>query len=216
MKKGSTLSLVIFLLCTASAFAQDFRLNTYASYVFDDHVSSYYSSSNYFNATVQGGLVWGGGIEAVLQQNQGFELLYLRQDTKVATSYYDRGDQSTPFDLSSNFIMFAASQYFKKPGGNIEGYFGGMLGADIISVQNTDNGYDGSSTKFAWGLKGGANIWFSHAIGLKLQAQLLSATQSVGGGVYFGTGGTGVAVGTASSMLQFGLGGGLVFKLNAK
>jgi hypothetical protein len=46
-----------------------------------------------------------------------------------------------------------------------------------------------------------------------LQAQLLSAVQSVGGGFFFGTGGSGAAVTANSSMYQFELGGGLVFKM---
>ncbi len=55
--------------------------------------------------------------------------------------------------------------------------------------------------------------WVKEKVGIKLQAQLLSAVQSVGGGFYFGTGGSGGAVMAQSSMYQFELGGGLVFKM---
>jgi hypothetical protein len=40
----------------------------------------------------------------------------------------------------------------------------------------------------------------------------MSAVQSAGGGLYFGTGGGGAGVSTYSSMYQFGLGGGLAFQ----
>ena len=55
------------------------------------------------------------------------------------------------------------------------------------------------------------NFWASEKIGIKLQAQLLSVAQATGGGLYFG-GGAGVAVSSYSTIYQFGLGGGLVFR----
>jgi len=67
--------------------------------------------------------------------------------------------------------------------------------------------------KFAWGLRLGGIIWTPGRVGIKLQAQLLSAVQSAGGSVYFGTGGAGAGVSMYSSMYQFGVGGGLVFAL---
>ena len=38
-------------------------------------------------------------------------------------------------------------------------------------------------------------------------------SQGFGGGAYFGTGGAGFALSSYSSIYQFGLGGGLTFKL---
>jgi hypothetical protein len=66
-------------------------------------------------------------------------------------------------------------------------------------------------SKFAWGLKAGAIVWATPKFGVKLQAQLLSVAQSVGGGVFFGTGGASAGVSTYSSIYQFSLGGGLVY-----
>ncbi|MEO5570427.1 MAG: hypothetical protein ABIT08_17650 [Bacteroidia bacterium] len=59
----------------------------------------------------------------------------------------------------------------------------------------------------------GGNIWVSEKFSIKLQGQLLSAVQDVGGGFYLGTGGAGAAINTYSSKLQFVLGGGIAFKL---
>jgi hypothetical protein len=94
-----------------------------------------------------------------------------------------------------------------------------QMGAAFIKATRTDNAIVGESsdseTKFAWGLRGGANIYpagDAGKVGIKLQAALLSAVQGAGGGLYFGTGGAGAGVTTYSSMLQFTLGGGLVFK----
>ncbi|HYJ38153.1 MAG TPA: hypothetical protein VEV87_06030 [Chitinophagaceae bacterium] len=201
---------VFLLLGFYSSQAQSWRLNGYAMYVFDDRIDSYYSSSNYFNATVQGGLQWGGGFEYMVQNVYGIELLYMRQDTKAPATYYDQIEKSAEIDVSINYIMLGFNRYQRFSNPKIEGYGGMMLGVGIFDVTNPNNGKTNNSTKFAWGIRAGLNIFASERFGIKLQTSLMSAVQSVGGGLYFGTGGGGAGVSTFSSMLQFGLGGGIV------
>jgi hypothetical protein len=216
MKIKLTLILFFLLVCGATTFAQQVRLNAYGLYAFDDHIDSYYDANNYYNGKINGSFEWGGSFEYMMPTHTGIELLYLRQDTKAPVSYYSRGAQFANFNLDNNFIMLGGNQYFRKPGGIVEGFGGVSVGADVINIKNPNTDYSGSSTKFAFGLKAGANFWISPMVAIKLQAQLLSAVQSIGGGAYFGTGGGGIGVTTESSMLQFGLGGGLVFNLNSK
>lgn len=209
-KKLSLIAIVAMLATTASA--QDIRLNGYAVGVFNDNVDSYYDNTNYYNGTINGGFLWGTGLEFMVRKDYGVELLYMRQDTKAPITYYDNGVKNTDFDLGINYIMVAGTRYFRGAG-KVEGFGGAMLGIDATSIKNPDNGKNSSKTFFAWGIRGGANIWASEKVGIKLQAQLISAVQSVGGGFYFGTGGAGAGVASYSSIYQFGLGGGLVFKL---
>ena len=61
-----------------------------------------------------------------------------------------------------------------------------LVGFVASKLTNPDNGNTKNVTKFSWGLKAGAILWASETVGLKLQAQLLSAVQAVGGGFYFG------------------------------
>jgi len=206
--------LLLFFFITASS--QHTRLNGYAVYVFDDQFDSYYSTSDYYNGKFKGGLQWGVGLEYMPTPMNGIELVYLNQQTTASTNYWAPGqltEKHTNFDVGFNWAMLAFNRYMKKPGSKVEGYGGGMLGAAFINVDNPDNGNSNSATKFAWGLRLGANIWASERMAIKLQGQLLSAVQGAGGGLYFGTGGGGVGVSTYSSMLQFGLGGGLSFAL---
>ena len=217
MKNKLLLTLVIMIV-TTSAFTQNIRLNAYAIGVFDDRVDSYYDPTAYYEGTVNGGLQWGGSLEFMARENYGIELLYLRQDTKAPLTYYDNtginpGVKYTEFDLANNYVMLGGNGYLRRPGSKAEGFFGLMLGANFMGLDNPDNGNSGSKTFFAWGIKGGANLWMSPKVGIKLQAQLLSSVQSVGGGFYFGTGGAGVGAVSYSSLYQFGLGGGLVFNL---
>ena len=209
--------LSILLLCFfITASSQTTRLNGYAMYVFDDKFDSYYSPGDYYEGKFKGGLQWGVGIEYMPTPMNGIELLYLNQQTTAPTTYaYPglSGIKTTNFDVGLNWAMLAFNRHMRKPGSKVEGFGGGMLGAAFINVENPETGNDNSATKFAWGLRLGANIWASEKVAIKLQGQLMSAVQGAGGGLYFGTGGASAGMSTYSSMLQFGLGGGITFAL---
>jgi len=207
---------ILFVCFFINASAQTTRLNGYAMYVFDDKFDSYYDNSNYYQGKFKGGLQWGAGLEYLPHPSSGVELIYLNQKTTALTTYAYTGlsgVKTTNFDVGFNWLMLAGNRYMRKPGSKVEGFGGFMLGAAFINVDNPDNGNSNSATKFAWGFRLGANIWASERVAIKLKADVLSAVQGAGGGLYFGTGGGGVGVSTYSSMYQFGLGGGIAFAL---
>ncbi|WP_057935756.1 outer membrane beta-barrel protein [Algoriphagus resistens] len=216
MKKA--LITLFFLAFVASAsMAQELRINTYAGYVFKDKVDSYYSSSSYFEGQIQDGLRWGAGIEYHIPNRGAVEIQYLRQDTNAPTVYQDGGIfggqiQNTDFDMAINWLMLNGTRYF--PVNEIvEPFAGAGFGMGIFNVTNPDTGSERSGTKFAWNIRGGSNFWVADNVAIRVQASLFSATQAVGGGLYFGTGGAGGGLSSYSSMYQFGLEGGLVFRL---
>ncbi len=219
MKK---LILIILVACfmPSLSMSQKLRLNLYGAYVFDDQFDSYYDAYNYYDGTIEGGLQWGVGLGYMVNPYYQVELLYQRQDATAPTQYagsnFGSGIEFTNFDLGINYVMVAGLRSVSKPDSPVEGYAGLMLGCAFADITNPETDYSGSTTKFAWGLKGGCNIWLSEVIGIKLQAQLLSAAQSMGGSFYFGTGGSGAGVSTYSSIFQFSLGGGLAFKFGSK
>jgi len=88
-----------------------------------------------------------------------------------------------------------------------------MAGMAIVDARSPETGYSASATKFAWGARLGCNIWATNRVGLKLQTQFMSIVQAAGGSLYFGSGGVGTGLSTYSTIYQFGLGGGLTFKL---
>ena len=203
------------MLISVAAMSQNLRLNVHTQYVFDDGIDSYYDNNNYYNGTINGGFQWGLGLEYFPHPAKGIELSYLRQDTKAPMTYLNGGGtvKNDVLDLGISWLMIGGNNYFRKPGSKAEGYAGFSLGAAFLNAENTRTQASNSATKFAWGIKIGGNIWASERIALKLQAQLYSAVQGAGGGLYFGTGGAGAGVSTYSSMYQFGLGGGLAFAL---
>lgn len=190
----------------AKAQHSDIRFNGYAIGAFSDNVDSYYSTTDYFNGQVNGGFQWGGGIEIKPNKMMGIEFLYNRLDTKASLTYYNNGVKNGTFNTAINNYMLGINRYFVS--NEKTEAFGGLL----LGVTSGKVGPQ-STTKFGYGFRLGANFWVSPKVGLKLQAQLMSASQAVGGGFYFGTGGGGLGVSSYSSFYQFGLGAGLAFKL---
>ena len=216
--KKKLLALIVSCLTFFFLSAQEFRVNLFGQYVFDDHVESYYSTTSYYEGTIKGGFKWGGGLEYLVNPAYGINLIYLTQSTTAPLNYYDNnppaGLKNREFDLTTHWIMLGGARYMKKD--NIEPYGGLEIGMVISNLDNPISGESASNTNFAWGIKLGTNIFFSEKVGIKLQADLRSATQAAGGGLYFGTGGAGVGVSSYSTIYQFGLGGGLVFRFPKK
>jgi hypothetical protein len=222
MKKLFT---IILFLAGAYAFGQrpqsssaantgpSIRLNGYTIYALaDHHVESGYYSNTYWEGSVSDGFEYGGGIEILPIPTTGIEISYMRLDSKVDLYLYDPigGNDTRLVDLAHNYIFIGGNQYLKiNP--KVEPYFGMQLGMAVYTAEYQQN--SGTETKFAWGIKAGLNIWLSEKVGVKMQTQLLSAVQAIGGGIYFGTGGAGAAVSGFSTYYQFNVGGGLVFKL---
>ncbi|MEI8074954.1 MAG: porin family protein [Bacteroidota bacterium] len=207
MKNLFILSLAIFgFVLAANAQHAEIRLNGYTMGTFKDKVDSYYSSTDYFNGTINGGFQWGAGIEIKPNKLSGIEFLYNRLDTKAPMTYYNGGIKSGTYDAGINNFMLAVNRYFVSTS-KVEGYGSVLAGVTSFKIGTA------TATKFGYGFRLGANVWATPKVGLKFQAQLMSASQAVGGGFYFGTGGAGAGVSSYSSFYQFGLGGGLVFKL---
>jgi hypothetical protein len=227
----SKISMVLFLVASSAVFSQQTRttyvkkvntnatnstrVNLYGSYAFEDSFDSYYDYGNYYQGQLQDGFLYGAGIEFEVKPSFYIEAQYLRQDTNAPTQYYNGGlyNKFSDFDVAMNYIMLGGNKSFRKAGSSIEGFGGAMAGLAVINIDDPKGGFSDDVTKFAWGLKGGMIAWVSDNVGLKFQAQLLSVTQSVGGGMFIGTGGLGAGVSSYSSIYQFSLGGGLVFEL---
>jgi hypothetical protein len=217
MKKISLL-LILLALLSVEIKAQKLRANVYAMYAFDDKFESYYSDYVYYYGKIKGGLRAGVGLEFMLRPNKGIELMYLWQKTTAPTTYRPEGrfaDQFADLDLNINYIMLGGNSYVRNATGKLEGFGGLSLGCGIVNADNPETNESASATKFAWGFRLGGNIWLNDRIGIKLQGDLLSLVQGAGGGLYFGTGGAGAGISGYSTMYQFGLGGGITFKIGA-
>lgn len=214
MKKVILISVLAIATVYASAQSK-VRLNLLSSYVFDDGFDAYNDVNTYFEGTVKGGLQWGGSIEFTPSDYYSVELTYLNKNSTVPSSF--KGGLGVPerhedFDVTLNYILLGGNGLRKSSSGKVEG-FGGLMGGVLITdVKVPSEGTSGSHTNFAWGGKLGANIWVSPKIGIKLQSQLLVSSRATGGDVFYGYWGP-VYLNTYTTLLQFGLGGGLTIKI---
>jgi hypothetical protein len=217
MKKIIFMSVLSVATVFASAQSK-VRLNAYGSYVFDDGFEVYNDINSYYNGKIKAGVQWGGGIEYVTSENSSVELLYLTKSSDVPTNFkFTAADPARQehFDLTQHYIMLAGNGLKTTGSGKVEG-FGSLMGGVLISdVKSKSQDKSGSNTDFAWGARLGANIWVSHKVGIKLQAQILSSAKATGGDTYWGYWGP-VYLNTYTAIWQFGLGGGLTFKLGGK
>lgn len=208
------LLLISFFAISHSSNAQNVRLNLYSGYNFDDGIDAKGNNNNYFRGTIKAGYQWGGGLEFIVKPTYGVELVYFREDTDFDVDYSTGNNgvnSKKTFPIATNFVMLGGNKYLPLQSKSVSLYGGLMLGMAIFNNKEPLPGSDASATKFAWGARAGIFINASKSVGLKLHAQLLSAVQSINGGLYLGTGGVGAGLNTESSMYQFGLGGALVF-----
>lgn len=214
MKKIILIPVLFFLVGHASA-QNKLRLNLYGSYVFDDSFEEANDINTYFRGKVKGGLQWGGGLEYLTSDYSSVELLYLNKTSTAPVDF--KAGLSNPadhedFDVSLNYILLAGNGLKELKPGKVEGFGSLMLGALISNVDAPSNGGSGSHTSFAWGGRLGTNIWMSSRVGIKLQAQVLAASKATGGELYFSYYGP-IVLETYTTLWQFGLGGGLTFRL---
>ena len=210
--KKIILSVLLIAGIASISTAQNVRLNAYGSYAFNDGIDYYLNPTTYFKGTVEGGFQWGFGLEYMVRPDKGIEFKYIHQDSHAPLTYYYNGVKNTTLDLGINYYMFGGSNYFDVSNEKIKPFFGAGLG--WASINNNTTGATGTTNKtaFAWEIKGGTNIWVSPKVGIKLQADLLSAVAATGGAYFWSYYGP-IYTTTYSSLYQFSLGGGLVFKL---
>ena len=206
-------SLITGFLVTTSA--QGIRLNVYGAYAFDDNITYHNTSTEYYEGKVEGGFQWGLEGEYVLRNHLGVGFKYLHQDTKAPFTYFNNGVKNKTFDLGINYFLIEGTYYFQLEQKMIEPYLGLGIGWANLNAKN-DSVSSGGSTRsaFAWDFRGGTNIWLgkNHRVGVKLQAEFLSASAATGG-AYFWTYYGPIYANTYSTLYQFTLGSGLVFKL---
>jgi hypothetical protein len=193
-------------------FSQEVRLNLYSGYVFNDAVDSRFDAFNYYAGTVKGAFQWGAGMEFMVAPKTGVEASFQRMNTTLPLTYYKTGAQSSTFDLNMNHLMLGVNRYFRGEGSMAEFYTGAQAGLMIGNWKNPATFNNGTMEKFSWGAKAGLNIWPMSNLGIKLQGQMQSSYQAIGSKLYSGTGGSGAGLATASSLYQFGMVGGIIFR----
>lgn len=214
MRKISMLAAISLLLSLGLAAQPKAYLNGYAGYTFAESFTVQ-TFQGRFNENAH----YGGSAELVLQglstphSERTIEIAYLGMQTVLDGWSWPLGQPNpsrATYNVTLNYITAGFNNYFGHDH-KIMGFGGLNMGAGWMSNQTEPS--RPSNTRFSIGLKGGGRFMFSEKVGLKLYAQLNTIVEGVGGGFYFGTGGSGAAITTFASVVQFGLGGGLTVGL---
>lgn len=192
------------VMSAAQAQQASVTLLTFEGFTFADKFETYYGYGK-----IQDAFQWGAGLEFGIQPDAAMELIYLRSDVDV---YYDSYyNQRVEGQVGLNYIMLGATGY--RPFNDVVSGFGTAdMGVSFTSnaeeALNSDN-----VTKFAIGGRMGVRIAPSDKLSIRLHAQILSPVQWIGGGVYFGSGGSGAGVSTGSTIWQFQFGGSVNYRI---
>lgn len=197
MKKVIFLSLV-FTVITFCVNAQSVGLFGGGGYTFGDDFDTEYG---YGRVNESGH--WNAGFIFNINQAYGIKLFYQMQPTTGKLTDYVYGTGTG--DVNVQYIMLGG-QRFLPFSETAKGYGGLQLGMAIFSFPEISE----SEEKFAWGLELGLELNPNPGIGIRLGGQMQVPVQAFGGGIYFGTGGSGAGVSTFSTLWQFGFTGGLV------
>ena len=139
------------------------------------------------------------------------QLMYNRQDTKMDLKEWPSGVRSTLFDLIVEYYQIGVVRPLQM--GKVQPY--GVVGLGAASFNPVGSTW-GTEWLFAAHFGGGAKIFLSESIGLRLQGRLLLPMTFGGGGLWCGTGGCSIGVGSYSSFIQFDFNAGIVISLGGK
>ena len=139
------------------------------------------------------------------------QLMYNRQDTQMDLKEWPSGVRSTLFDVIVEYYQIGVVRPLKM--GKVQPY--GVVGLGAASFNPVGSTW-GTEWLFAAHLGGGAKVFLSESIGLRFQGRMLLPMTFGGGGLWCGTGGCSVGVGSYSSFLQFDFNAGVVISLGGK
>jgi hypothetical protein len=193
-------------------FAQERKIEI-SPFVGYQWVAKTYTSGGYLST--KDGVNFGGAIDFTVKRDLQLELLYIYLDTQTRFVSQSIGYTSSEyFDLGVHFMQVGYVKGFKK--GNIEPFGAFTLGAVMFSpgeivLENGERLSPSDTWRFAVTLGGGAKIFFSEKLGIRLQARLLLPIYFAGVGMYAGTGGAGLAVTGGIPVLMGDFTAGIIF-----
>jgi hypothetical protein len=139
------------------------------------------------------------------------QLMYNRQDTHLDLKEWPSGARETLFDMTIEYLQLGIVRPLQM--GKVQPF--GVVGIGAASFSPDDTQY-GTEWLFAAHLGGGAKIFLSESIGVRLQGRILLPMSFGGGGLWCGTGGCSVGLGSYTTFVQFDFNAGIVISLGGK
>jgi len=207
-------SVILLMLFFASSVSAQIEITPFYSYLFAGKITAYQGDLNIRNAGMYGVML----DIPVGRQGTQVELYYSRSDTRVDFIEYPSRITYKLTDLSVNYFQIGGLYEAQKMN-NIVLFTVGTLGATLFSPSGES--YNETPTNYNyqdWWLfsltgGGGAKIFISKSIALRLEGRVLIPITWAGGGFMVGTGGSGFYLGGGSAILQASLTAGLTIAL---
>jgi len=210
MKTKLLLIFAFAFISISSSWAQVVEITPTYGYQFGSKLN--YGVNNYLKIDDGGQFGLTIGVEA--DDDIMVELTYIHHSTELLIKdYYISPVEDRLTDINADWIMIGINRYFGD--GMAKPFFGGGLGVVFLSDENVNYdlvnyGFENNS-KFAFSFKGGVNIMFSEVVGINIQGGLMVPV--TWGGVYVGSGGSGVSI-SGTTVVGY-VSGGLVFRLGS-
>jgi hypothetical protein len=206
MKKKTLLSAITLMLSSAALFAQSIELRPTAAYTFQETFPVSGGSIR-----IADGATYGVMLSYILDGKVDVNFAYQVQPGTFDIQRYPSftGDKDNEVNINNYQLGFNRNHML--PSNNkVIPYTGFKVG--VVNIVFPEGRYE-NVTRMSIGINAGVKLMMSDKIGLNLFGLLQSPVSGVGLTLTAGTGGAGAGVGTYSYIIQFSLGGGLVFKL---
>jgi opacity protein-like surface antigen len=202
--KKLILLLSLALFTYLEGIGQNLELTPFTGYTFDH---SFPLSGG--RAKLGGGQTFGGMLGFRLRDNLEIETIYSYQ-SGTSTARSPAIKQEIRTDTQVHYMLLGANWLY--PTSPQLTLFSGLkAGAGILSFPNSEFI---DRTKFTVGINGGMKYFLTDNVGLRLQANLMVPISNVGANLWWSPGaGTSVGLSGWSSIIQFGLTGGIAFRL---
>ncbi|MHC1777963.1 MAG: hypothetical protein AB9834_21360 [Lentimicrobium sp.] len=195
---------LIMLAITTNSKAQDIEICPFAGYTFADIFTITGGT-----ARIGDGFTYGGSVAVTAGERYFVELTYSRTDM-ILSAYSSYASVDVEDAGNSNYILIGGNRLFGSSG-KVVPYAGLSIGMGILaSKENTFENIE----RLAFGLDAGIKIPVSDKFGIRIQSNLNFPFVNVDGVLWWSSSSGNSVVATSNvPFLQFGLTGGLVYKI---
>lgn len=154
---------------------------------------------------------YGLGVDITMRRGIQLELLWISEQTHVRLKNYPSGFTEDLFDMNVHYFQIGVVQEMGR--GKARPFIAFTIGATLFDAKDATRS-DEWLASITFG--GGGKFDLSKSIGIRLQARILVPLIFSGGGLWVGTGGVGVGVGSYTPFVQFDLTAGVYIRLGGK
>jgi len=146
-------------------------------------------------------------------QGAKLQLMYNRQDTRMELKEYPSGARKELFDMIIEYWQIGVVREVPMQSKKFTPY--GVVGLGAANFNPVGSMWT-NEWFFAAHFGGGVKMFFSDAVGIRLQARALFPFSFSGGSLWCGTGGCSIGMGSYSSIMQFDFTAGIIIALGSK